>query len=348
MNQPIVELRKVERSFQLPRESLRQPGRSVRALNGIDMRVEPGQSFGIVGESGCGKSTLAKIIMGLDRPTAGTVSVLGKDIAALKANELRAMRANFQMVFQDPYASLNPRHRIERIVAEPLFALGTPVSRQERKDKVSQALTSVGLRPADMEKYPHEFSGGQRQRVAIARALITRPSLIVADEPVSALDVSVQAQVLNLLRDLEDEFGITFIFISHNLAVVDYACREAAVIYLGRIVEQGPTRALFSTPLHPYTRSLVEAVPHVGVRGKSVARPASPPALRDQTAVQPGCAFVGRCGFARERCRTEAPILRTAEHGHAVACHFFDEMDRPAGGGLAAAARQPAVSAPIA
>jgi peptide/nickel transport system ATP-binding protein len=324
MNQPVIEIRDLERRFQLPRESLFRPSSTVYALNGINLTVEARRSFGIVGESGCGKSTLARIIMGLDKPSAGSVQVKGKDITAISPEELRKMRSDFQMVFQDPFGSLNPRHHVERIVAEPLYAVGDAIGKQERKEKVAEALVSVGLRPADMEKYPHEFSGGQRQRVAIARALITRPSLIVADEPVSALDVSVQAQVLNLLRDLEDQFGITFLFISHNLAVVDYACQDAAVIYLGRIVEQGPTSQLFSNPLHPYTQSLVDAVPHVGAKTRQVSRQA-PAALKTQTAVQTGCAFAGRCSFAKDRCRTEQPSLRVVDGGHSVACHFFEE-----------------------
>ncbi|KQZ31847.1 peptide ABC transporter ATP-binding protein [Mesorhizobium sp. Root552] len=324
MTQPIIEISNLERRFQLPRESLFRPASTVYALNGINLTVEPQRSFGIVGESGCGKSTLARIIMGLDKPSSGTVKVKGKDITAISPAELREMRSDFQMVFQDPFGSLNPRHHVERIVAEPLYAVGDAIGKQERKEKVAEALTSVGLRPTDMEKYPHEFSGGQRQRVAIARALITRPSLIVADEPVSALDVSVQAQVLNLLRDLEDQFGITFVFISHNLAVVDYACQDAAVIYLGRIVEQGPTSQLFNNPLHPYTQSLVDAVPHVGVKNRRAARQA-PTALKTQTAAQTGCTFAGRCSFAKERCRTQQPTLRVVDGGHSVACHFFEE-----------------------
>ncbi|MFU0507976.1 ABC transporter ATP-binding protein [Pseudaminobacter sp. NGMCC 1.201702] len=325
MSQPVIEIRNLERRFQLPRESLFRPAGTVYALNGINLTVEPQQSFGIVGESGCGKSTLARIIMGLDKPTAGSIKVMGKDINAVTPHELRSMRSDFQMVFQDPFGSLNPRHRVERIVAEPLFATGETPGKQERKERVGEALQSVGLRPNDMEKYPHEFSGGQRQRVALARALITRPSLIVADEPVSALDVSVQAQVLNLLRDLEDQFGITFVFISHNLAVVDYACQDAAVIYLGRIVEQGPTSALFGRPLHPYTQSLVDAVPHVGAKRDQVVT-RSPAALKTQTSAQSGCPFVDRCAFARDICRSEKPELQVADTDHMVACHFAQEI----------------------
>ena len=230
------------------------------ALNGVSVQLTAGKSLGVVGESGSGKSTFARAVMALETPTSGSVRLLGRDLHRLPAGELRRARRDFQMVFQDPYGSLDPRQTVARIVAEPLTALGR-VDRAEQRGRVAAVLKQVGLRDADMDKYPHEFSGGQRQRIAIARALITQPKLIVADEPVSALDVSVQAQVLNLLEDLQDEFGLSYVLISHDLAVVEYLCDEIAVIYLGRIVEQGRPEDLFSRCAHPYTRALLEAVP---------------------------------------------------------------------------------------
>ena len=264
---PLVEAIGLTRRFTLPREHLWQPAPVVDALRGVSFRIEAGRSLGIVGESGSGKSTLARIVMALDVPTAGTVRFQGRDLHLLPPDELRAARADFQMVFQDPYGSLDPRQTVERIVTEPLAASrkrasrAQPLPRDERQARAREVLESVGLRASDLDKYPHEFSGGQRQRIAIARALITRPRLIVADEPVSALDVSVQAQVLNLMADLQAHFGVTYLLISHDLAVVNHLCDEVAVMWQGRIVEQGPPEQLFSRPQHPYTRQLLEAVP---------------------------------------------------------------------------------------
>jgi peptide/nickel transport system ATP-binding protein len=231
----------------------------VKALQGVSFDLRPGKSLGIVGESGSGKSTLARLVMALEPPTSGSVTLLGRHLHTLPPDELRSARKDFQMVFQDPYGSLDPRQRISKIVAEPL----PPMPAAERRERVAEALDTVGLRAADIARYPHEFSGGQRQRIAIARALITRPKLIVADEPVSALDVSVQAQVLNLLQDLQQRFGLSYLFISHDLAVVDHLCDEVAVMYQGRIVEQGSPQALFGHAEHPYTRALIAAVPQV-------------------------------------------------------------------------------------
>jgi len=234
----------------------------VQALNGVSLSITAGRSLGIVGESGSGKSTLARLVMALDRPTSGQVELMGRNLHALPAAELRRARRDFQMVFQDPYGSLDPRQTVARIVTEPLQAQGqTP--RAEQLAQAAAVLDQVGLRRSDLDKYPHEFSGGQRQRIAIARALITRPRLIVADEPVSALDVSVQAQVLNLLQDLQQALGITYLLISHDLAVVNHLCDDVAVLYQGRIVEQGAPSVLFSKPQHPYTQALVQAVPQM-------------------------------------------------------------------------------------
>jgi ABC-type glutathione transport system ATPase component len=256
----LLEVRDLKKDYALPREKLFEAPGKVHALQGVSFTIEAGRSLGIVGESGSGKSTLARLVMALDQPTAGSVRLLGRDLHALPREELRVARRDFQMVFQDPYGSLDPRQTVERIVTEPLGAQGG-VTREEQHGRASEVLQAVGLRANDLRKYPHEFSGGQRQRIAIARALITRPRLIVADEPVSALDVSVQAQVLNLMQDLQAEFGITYMLISHDLAVVHHLCEDVAVLWQGRIVEQGPPERLFAAPEHPYTRTLLAAVP---------------------------------------------------------------------------------------
>jgi ABC-type glutathione transport system ATPase component len=260
MSAPLLRVRDLVKQYALPRERLFSPPPVVQALRGVSFEVHAGRSLGIVGESGSGKSTLARQVMALERPTSGSVELLARDLNQLSAIELRASRRDFQMVFQDPYGSLDPRQTIARIVAEPLSvqAGGNP---QMLRDRAGETLVSVGLRLSDLDKYPHEFSGGQRQRIAIARALITKPRLIVADEPVSALDVSVQAQVLNLMMDLQEQFGVTYLLISHDLAVVQHVCDEVAVMQNGRIVEQGTPAQLFSRPAHPYTQALVAAVP---------------------------------------------------------------------------------------
>ena len=259
---PLLQVRDLVREYTLPREKLFSPPGKVHALNGVSFTVDTGRSLGIVGESGSGKSTLARLVMALDEPTSGSVELLGRNLHQLPAAALREARRDFQMVFQDPYGSLDPRQTVERIVTEPLQAQGQ-TSRAEQREQAAQVLSQVGLRPTDLGKYPHEFSGGQRQRIAIARALITRPRLIVADEPVSALDVSVQAQVLNLMQDLQQQFGITYMLISHDLAVVNHLCDEVVVLYQGRIVERGAPAELFRNAQHPYTKSLVGAVPQV-------------------------------------------------------------------------------------
>jgi ABC-type glutathione transport system ATPase component len=268
MTAPLLQVENLARDYVMPREKLFEAPHQVHALNGVSFTIEAGRSLGIVGESGSGKSTLARLVLALDRPTAGTVRLLGRDLHALPREQLRQARRNIQMVFQDPYGSLDPRQPVERIVTEPLAAQGD-TTRQEQHRRAAEALDSVGLRAGDLGKYPHEFSGGQRQRIAIARALITRPRLIVADEPVSALDVSVQAQVLNLMQDLQAEFGITYMLISHDLAVVHHLCDEVAVLWQGRIVEQGPPERLFHAAEHPYTRALLEAVPQAEPPGRA-------------------------------------------------------------------------------
>ena len=253
MSAPLLQVEQLGKHYRLPRESLFHYAPVVQALHDVSFTLQAGRSLGIVGESGSGKSTLARLVMALERPSSGRVLMNGQDLHALPPQALRGARAGFQMVFQDPYASLDPRHRVGRIVAEPL---ASPDAR-----RVAEALDAVGLRAADADKYPHEFSGGQRQRIAIARALITRPQLIVADEPLSALDVSVQAQVLNLMQDLQQQFGIAYLFISHDLAVVEHLCDDIAVMQAGRIVEHGPTGQVLRAPAHACTRALLDAAP---------------------------------------------------------------------------------------
>ncbi|MGO1119828.1 ABC transporter ATP-binding protein [Rhodovibrionaceae bacterium A322] len=259
---PLLEVRDLARDYRLPRQSLFGPVPVHQAVRGVSFKLRAGESLGIVGESGCGKSTLARTVMALEAPTAGQVFLDGEDLFALKPAELRRLRRHFQIVFQDPYGSLDPRHSVARTVAEPLATL-PPEERAAQSDaqRVADVLEAVGLRASDAQKYPHEFSGGQRQRIAIARALITRPKLIVADEAVSALDVSVQAQVLNLMMDLQEEFGLAYLFISHDLSVIRHITDHVAVMKLGEIVEQGPTEEVFAEPGHAYTRSLLRAVP---------------------------------------------------------------------------------------
>jgi peptide/nickel transport system ATP-binding protein len=310
MSAPLLELRGVVKRYRLPRERLLAPPPVVHALRGVDLVLEAGRNLGIVGESGSGKSTLARLAMALEPPTEGQVLVLGRDLHTLDAAALREARRDFQMVFQDPYGSLDPRQTVARIVAEPLPTL--PAA--EREARVGEALDAVGLRAADAAKYPHEFSGGQRQRVAIARALITRPKLIVADEPVSALDVSVQAQVLNLLADLQQRFGVAYLFISHDLAVVDHVCEEVAVMFAGRVVEHGPSAVLFRAAAHPYTRALIAAAQRASVR------------VAAEGVAARGCAFAARCPWRQPRCDDEAPALRAFGEGHRVACHRAEEV----------------------
>jgi peptide/nickel transport system ATP-binding protein len=319
----LLSVQEAVKHYRLPRESLLKAAPKVEALRGVSFTMRAGTSLGIVGESGSGKSTLARLVMALEAPTSGSVNLLGRDLNALSAAELMAARRDFQMVFQDPYGSLDPRQRVQRIVAEPLLTTGA----SEATARVAEALDAVGLRASDAAKYPHEFSGGQRQRIAIARALITRPKLIVADEPVSALDVSVQAQVLNLLADLQQRFGVTYLFISHDLAVVDHVCDEVAVMYAGRIVEQGSPDVLFRASAHPYTRALIAALP------QAQAVVARAPAASDRVAADDkahagatsaGCSFYGRCPHRQPRCAAEQPALRQIDGGHRAACHFAE------------------------
>jgi peptide/nickel transport system ATP-binding protein len=318
MSEPLLEAVDLVKTYRLARRSPFAPHPVRTALVGVTFSIRAGSSFGIVGESGSGKSTLARIALALDRPDSGAVKLEGRSLFEISHRELRALRAHMQMIFQDPYGSLDPRQRIGKIVAEPLAALGGATT-VERRARVAASLEAVGLRASDALKYPHEFSGGQRQRIAIARALITRPKLVIADEPVSALDVSVQAQALNLMSDLQHESGVTFLLISHDLAVVAHICETTAVMFRGRIVETGPTEQMFAVPAHPYTRELVDATPRLN-RPTRVA----PPALAAKAEPgRDGCAYAARCAFARPRCLEEAPRLEAIDgQARRAACWF--------------------------
>lgn len=317
MNPPLIEIRDLYKDYPLPKKYLFKKAPVFSALKGITLDINRGINFGIVGESGCGKSTLARIVMALDTPTKGSVSFNGQDLFSVSAKDLKHLRRNFQMVFQDPYGSLNPRKTIQSIVAEPLDTLNETLSYPQKKDRVSRILTEVGLNTSDADKFPHEFSGGQRQRIAIARALITRPSLIVADESVSALDVSVQAQVLNLMMDLQEKYNLTYMFISHDLSVVEYITDQVAVIYLGQIVEQGTTRNLFGNPRHPYTQTLLYAVPDLNPLNRQTRNKAVSSQFEK---TDYGCSFIDRCHKATDRCAQSAPAL--LEYGDQLAACF--------------------------
>ncbi len=321
---PLVEVRGLTRDFDVSRPWLnrvleRAPRQLLRAVDDVSFAIDRGATLALVGESGCGKSTVARLICGLYAPSSGSILFDGVDLATVRdRRDMLRLRRRFQMIFQDPYASLNPRWRVRDIVAEPLRSHGLARDERARSARAGELLTQVGLAPGDGDKYPHEFSGGQRQRISIARALSSNPEFLVCDEPTSALDVSVQAQILNLMKDLQRRHGLTYLFISHNLAVVSHISTAVGVMYLGRIVEIAPTRTLFARPLHPYTRMLESAIPDIEMSGKprtpvagEVPNPLDPPA---------GCAFHPRCPYARERCRVERPPLAPFE-GAKVACH---------------------------
>jgi peptide/nickel transport system ATP-binding protein len=313
----ILEVAGLVRDYRLPRPHPFAAAPSLRVLHGVDLAVPAGGSLGVVGESGSGKSTLARTVLALERPQAGSVRLRGTDLFALGRAGLRAARRDMQAVFQDPYGSLDPRHSVGGIVGEPIAALAPEVSAAERRDRVAAMLEAVGLPAASAQNYPHEFSGGQRQRVAIARALVTHPALVVADEPVSALDVSVQAQVLNLMLDLQARLGLAWLFISHDLGVVRCIAARVVVLYRGRVVEEGPTAGVFAAPRHPYTQALVAAVPRIGGRSR---RPGPPPAP-DRPELPGGCAYAQRCPRAAAICGSDQPSLG-GPAAHRAACHF--------------------------
>ncbi len=317
---PLVETRNLKKHFPV-RGGLFGPRQFVRAVDGITLSVRPGETLGIVGESGCGKSTLGRLLLRLLEPTEGEVWFAGENLQQLSAPGLRQKRREMQIIFQDPYGSLNPRMRVGKIVGEGL-EIHKLASGSEKKRRVLELLERVGLRPDAYDRYPHEFSGGQRQRIGIARALAVQPRLIVADEPVSALDVSIQAQIVNLLQDLQEEMGLTFVFIAHDLRVVEHISHCVAIMYLGKIVELADSTELYRNPRHPYTRALLSAVPipDPTTRRERMLLPGDVPSPIHPP---PGCPFHPRCPYVEERCRREEPPLVVGRADHAVACHVF-------------------------
>ncbi len=323
---PLVEVHDAARWFDvsapwLERVLSRKPRSILRAVDGVSFGIRKGETLALVGESGCGKSTIARMLVGLYPLTRGSITFDGQPISNMQGRSGLALRKRLQMIFQDPYASLNPRWRVGRIIAEPMLA-HTDMTEQERDARVDVLLTQVGLHPSDKSRFPHQFSGGQRQRISIARALAVNPEFLVCDEPTSALDVSVQAQVLNIMKDLQRNLGLTYLFISHNLAVVHHVADRVGVMYLGRIVEIADRDTLFANPQHPYTRMLLSAIPDMTGQGRKrtpvageVPNPLNPPS---------GCTFHPRCPFVRERCKTEAPATQNFK-GVEIACHGVAE-----------------------
>ena len=325
----LLEVRGLVKQFRVNRrEGLRSIRETVRAVDGIDLTVGTGETVGLVGESGCGKSTAGRSILRLLEPTAGSIRLAGVDVVALKGPELRALRKDMGIVFQDPFAALDPRMMIGEIVAEPLRAHGEAGSREDRMEQARALLTTVGLRPEFVSRYPHEFSGGQRQRIGIARAIATNPKLLILDEPISALDLSIRAQILNLLEELQAERGLSYLFIAHDLSVVRHLCDRVCVMYLGIIVEQGPSDRVFTTPKHPYTQALLASVP---VADPAVRRARLPLEgdVPSPVAIPSGCRFRTRCPLAAEICAQETPPLRDLGLGQFAACHFAQLGDLP-------------------
>ena len=327
--QVLLEVKGLRKHFPIRKGFLQRVVGQVRAVDGIDFSVNRGETFGLVGESGCGKTTASRCIVRALQPSDGEVHFRTDDgamvdIANLSRDELQPLRRQMQMIFQDPFSSLNPRMTLFDIIGEPLLVNGV-ANRQERIDRVEELLGLVGLRPEFLQRFPHAFSGGQRQRIGIARALALSPSLVVADEPVSALDVSVQAQILNLMLELQNRLGLTYLFVAHDLSVVKHICDRVAVMYVGRVVETAETKELFESPKHPYTEALLSAVPQPDPRMRSqriilegeVADPANPPS---------GCYFHPRCRYAEDICREETPVLEDISPGHAVSCHRAHEL----------------------
>jgi peptide/nickel transport system ATP-binding protein/oligopeptide transport system ATP-binding protein len=319
----LLEVEDLKKHFVIRKGVFSRVHGQVHAVDGVTFSIKRGETLGLVGESGCGKSTVGRTLLKLLEPTAGTIRVRGTDITGLDPTRMMPYRRQMQMIHQDPYASLNPRMSAAEIVGEPLVihGVGTPA---ERRERVAGLFERVGLRPALMANYPHEFSGGQRQRVGIARALALNPELIVGDEPVSALDVSIQAQIINLLMDLQDEFNLSYLFVAHDLAVVEHISHRVAVMYLGRIVEMAETATLFETPLHPYTEALLSAVPVPRARAKGRKRVILSGDVPSPINRPSGCHFHARCNYATARCKAEEPTLREVTPGHWTACHLHD------------------------
>ena len=321
MPEALLDVDRLKKYFPVRKGLLRRTVGQVYAVDDVSFTIGSGETLGLVGESGCGKTTVGRALLRLIEPTSGTLRLQGRDITRLGKVELRPFRQQMQIIFQDPFSSLNPRMRAGDIVAEPLKVHRVATRRRERRERVAELFDRVGLRAAQMDNYPHQFSGGQRQRIGVARALALNPKLIIADEPVSALDVSIQAQVINLLMDLQRDLKLSYLFISHNLAVVEHISHRIAVMYLGRIVEYTGKTELFTRPLHPYTEALLAAVPVPDPaikRSRLVVQGDVPSPLRPP----PGCHFHTRCPYAEARCRSEAPALREVKPGHHVACHL--------------------------
>lgn len=321
----LVKISNLKKHFAIKSGFFNREVGSIKALDGIDLEVKEGETLGLVGESGCGKSTLGRVLLKLLKASSGKVEFMGRDMQGLSEAQMKEMRKNIQIVFQNPYASLDPRMTIRDILSEPFQVHGI-ASGAELNKKVDELISLVGLSRAMLDRYPHEFSGGQRQRIGIARALALRPKLIVADEPVSALDVSVQAQILNLLLNLKKEFNLTYLFIAHNLDVVRYISDRVAVMYLGRVVEIGDCQAVYNKPLHPYSKALISAAPVPDpeyaqsdriILSGDLPSPANPPS---------GCRFHTRCPMAQDKCKVDDPVLREIEPGHFSACHFAEDL----------------------
>ncbi|KAA0955589.1 dipeptide ABC transporter ATP-binding protein [Sporosarcina sp. ANT_H38] len=321
---PILKVSNLKQHFVVKREALFQPKQVVKAVDGISFDLYPGETLSIVGESGCGKSTTGRSILRLDEPTEGDILYKDVSLTGMSKKELRTIRGDIQVIFQDPFASLNPRRTIRQMLDEAM-AIQKVLPPKQREARMLELMQNVGLRPEYLERYPHEFSGGQRQRIGIARALAVNPKVIICDEAVSALDVSIQAQILNLLKRLQRDFDLTFLFISHDLSIVKHISDRVMVMYLGKIVEIADKASLFKNPLHPYTKALLSAIPVIDQTIKrerillkgDVPSPLNPPA---------GCRFHTRCPFATDLCRDEEPLLRELETGHSVACHFAEKL----------------------